>query len=309
MAINVYNWVKDSGNSYTNFDAWVADQGSTQRSLSIGTDVTITGNLNIPSNIDFVNFVNGAKLIGPGVTVTINKMSAQPRYQIFDTGLNILFGPNAVSFVLPDWFGSGNGNIQVGSGITTPLSKIYVDGGVAIGTNVNAGTNSLVVAGSGSFTGVVHGAAPTVNTHLTPKLYVDTASGALNTRINNSGEYAANVSGQLNTYITNTSGQLNSRLLNISGVLIGRTTSTTTTLLSTEGILRCSGTFQVNLYQSTGSLRVHHIKNVGSGTITISGYGSDVIDGVNTLDILPGISGGYPNLMIYDGVSGCWDIL
>lgn len=203
MTISIYNWLKDSGNVSTSFDSWVAAQGTTPKSLSIGSDVTITGNLTLPSTIDIVTFTNNAKFTGSGKTLTINKMSAQPRHQIFDTGLNVVFGPNAVSYILPDWFGSGNGNIFIGSGVSTPLSKVYVEGGMSIGTNLAAGSGNLYVAGSGAFTGVVHGATPTVDTHLTTKLYTDTASGALSTRINNSGSYSANISGQLSTRIDN----------------------------------------------------------------------------------------------------------
>jgi hypothetical protein len=302
MAITVYNWTKDSGNVSTSFDAWVAAQGSSPRSLAIGSDVTITGNLTIPSTIDITTITNNAKFTGTGKTLTINRMSARPRHQIFDTGMNVLFASGATTYIVPEWFGSGNGNICFGSGINTPLTKIYVEGGVAIGTNLNAGSGNLYVAGSGAFTGVVHGAAPTVNTHLTTKLYVDTTSGVINTNLTNS-------SGQLNTYITNTSGQLNTKFNNASGILIGRTATTTTTLLSTEAVLRCSGVFKVTLYQSTGSQRVHNIKNIGSGLITVSGFGTQTIDGSRTIEIYPGSIGAYPNMVIYDGISGNWDIL
>lgn len=549
MAISVYNWLKDSGSTSTSFNTWVTDQGGIPRSLSIGADVTITGNLTIPSTIDIVTITNNAKFTGTGKTLTINRMTATPRHQIFDTGLHVLFASGATTYILPEWFGSGNGNVCFGSGINTPKTKVYVEGGVAIGTNLNAGSGNLYVAGSGTFAGVVHGVTPVGNTDLTTKLYVDTASGALDTRISATGLYAANVSGQLNTYITNTSGilkneidnkvpysgasgdvnlgeyklsvsniqfdltpsgiadaegllrwnstdgtldlgmtggnvvlqigqemfikarntsgstisngtpvyasgrtgnrpniwpaqsnsestahiigittedidspadgyvttmgyvrgiktnytgagnwgttwvtgdrlyvsktvsgvltniepaaphhsdiigtvevvhsNLGSILVNIqkhttleeltdvdgvalttsgqipvwnqasgyfdfnenisnytkntsSGILIGRTTTSGTTLVSTEGILRCSGSFTVTLYQSTGSQRVHNIKNIGSGLITVSGFSTQTIDGSRTIEIYPGSIGAYPNMVIYDGISGNWDIL
>lgn len=327
MAITVYNWTKDSGNVSASFDTWVGAQGSTPRSLAIGADITITGNLTIPSTIDITTITNNAKFTGSGKTLTINRMTATPRHQIFDTGLHVLFASGATTYILPEWFGSGNGNVCFGSGINTPRTKVYVEGGVAIGTNLNAGSGNLYVAGSGTFAGVVHGVAPVGNTDLTTKLYVDTASGALDTRINNSGGYtanvsgqldtrisatglyAANVSGQLNTYITNTSGQLNTKINNISGVLIGRTITTATTLLSTEAVLRCSGAFTVTLYQSTGSQRVHYIKNIGAGLVTVSGNGTQTIDGSRTIEMYPGTIGAYPSMTIYDGISGNWDIL
>jgi hypothetical protein len=239
MAINIYNWTKEIEINVTSFDSWVASLGVTNKSLMVGTDITITGNLTL-SSIDLTTFANNAKFQGTGKTLTITKMSAIPRHQIFDTGLNVIFNSGAVSFILPEWFGSGNGNILIGNSINTPLSKVYVEGGVSIGDNVTAGSGNLWVTGSGVFNGVVHGATPTVNTHLTSKLYVDTASGALNTyitnasgqlstRINNSGAYSANISGQLSTrindsgtYANNMSGQLNSYITNVSGQLDNR---------------------------------------------------------------------------------------
>ena len=173
MAISIYNWTKDTGTTSASFDIWVAAQGSTPRSLSIGTDITVTGNLTLPSTIDITTITNNAKFTGSGKTLTINKMSAQPRHQIFDAGLNVLFASGATTYILPEWFGSGNGNVCFGSGVVTPLSKVYIDGGVSIGNNIEAGSGNLYVSGSGSFSDVVHGGEPTIDTHLTTKYYVD----------------------------------------------------------------------------------------------------------------------------------------
>ena len=51
-----------------------------------------------------------------------------PKHQIFDSSVNVTFVSGAVSYVLPEWFGSGNGNIGFTSGNITPLSKVYIDG-------------------------------------------------------------------------------------------------------------------------------------------------------------------------------------
>jgi hypothetical protein len=179
MAITVYNWQKDAGTLETSFESWVSAQGSTPRSLSIGTDITLTGSLELPATIDIVTMTNNAKFNGTGLTLTINKMSAAPRHRIFNTGLNVVFNSGAVSFIYPEWFGSGNGNISFGSGLITPQSRVYVDQGIAIGGNLAVGSGSLYASGSGVFVGNVHGAEPTVNTHLTTKLYVDNTSGVL----------------------------------------------------------------------------------------------------------------------------------
>jgi len=220
MSITVYKWTKQAETTSVDLSDWFKDQGVVPKSIAIGKDITLSADLVVPDTIDIVDFYNDARFLG-NYNLTINKMSALPRYQIFGSGINLTFGPNAVPFILPLWFGSGNnnGNILIGSGMHTPLSKVYVEGGMSIGTNLSAGSGNLYVSGSGSFTGVVHGATPTIDTHLTTKLYVDAVSGSLNTRINNSGAYSATISGQLNTYITNTSGQLNDSKIPYSGAI------------------------------------------------------------------------------------------
>lgn len=292
MAINVYSWTQQSGVSAVSFDAWVASQGTTQRSLSIGTDVTITGNLTLPSTIDLVTFTNGAKFQGTGKTLTINKMSALPKHQVFAAGLNVVFATGAVNLVFPEWFGSGNGNILIGNGVKTPLSKIYVEGGVAIGTNLTAGSGNLYVSGSGAFTGVVHGATPTVNTHLTTKLYVDTASGALDTRITNSGIYAANISGQLSTrinnsgaYSANVSGQMDTRI-NATGLYAANTSGQLNTYITNT-----SGQLNTRLLATASGNHNHGLGTSGNIVkyISPSGFGDSIISESGNLVTIPAI--------------------
>jgi hypothetical protein len=176
MTISIHNWVKDSGTIETSFEDWVTEQGSTPRSLSIGEDIILVSGLELPSTIDIVTFTNNAMMIGSGLTLTINKMTATPRHQIFDSDLNVVFNDGAVGFIYPEWFGT-TGNI-IGSG-------------------------SLYMTSSGGFNGPVVASDPTMNTHLTTKLYVDTASGALNTsKSNTTHNHGTGTSGYLPKYIS-----------------------------------------------------------------------------------------------------------
>lgn len=232
MSITIYRWVKEANSLYDNFQSWVAAQGSTNASVAIGQDIILTDDLIIPPNIDLVDFYNGAKFSGPHV-LSIGSMSAKPRHQIFISGVNVTFSGISVDYISPTWFGSGNGNLFIGSGMHTPASKLVIDGGLSVGANIAAGSGNLYVNGSGAFNGIVSGSTPVSNNHLTTKLYVDTISGQLDARINATGLYATNVSGQLNTYITNTSGQLSAR---ITASALSGTTNNIAKFTSTSGI-------------------------------------------------------------------------
>jgi hypothetical protein len=85
------------------------------------------------------------------------------------------------------------------------------------------------------------------------------------------------------------------------------TTTVNRTLLTTDQILLCnnpSGTL-VTLYPTSGTGRVHNIKSISNGTVTISGSYPDTIDGysakiINTI---------YDSVTIVDGGTGTWFIL
>lgn len=61
--------------------------------------------------------------------------------------------------------------------------------------------------------------------------------------------------------------------------------TTTYTVLATDGLVLCNGTFTVALPSAAtvGSNHVVHIKNIGTGAITIDPNGAQTIDGSATL--------------------------
>ncbi|MCK9428853.1 MAG: hypothetical protein M0R17_02430 [Candidatus Omnitrophica bacterium] len=220
MAITTYNWVKESGHLYDNFNTWVTNQEDNEVSVAIGQNIVLTGDLTIPSGINIIEFYNGAGFYGP-YNLTISRMTAKPRHQIFNSGCTCTFQIGAIDYLLPEWFGSGNGNLYFGltntiPSIKIPLSRIYIDGGLAIGDNINTGNGNLYVNGSGTFGGNIHlnelSTVDGVDISTLPT-YISNTSGQLDSRITSNTNNLSNTSGQLSTRIDAT-GLYNYNLIN-----------------------------------------------------------------------------------------------
>ena len=76
--------------------------------------------------------------------------------------------------------------------------------------------------------------------------------------------------------------------------------------LTTDQYIRCSGsTYTVKLPVTTGSGRLIYIKNLASGSVTLTGSGSDVIDG--GIDF--SFSTYNESIRIIDAATGYWEIV
>jgi archaellum component FlaG (FlaF/FlaG flagellin family) len=66
----------------------------------------------------------------------------------------------------------------------------------------------------------------------------------------------------------------------------------TYSLLTTDFIIECDGTFDVDLFIQDGQAygQIFYIKNIGSGTITLDCAGPDLIDGAATYALTAGQS-------------------
>ena len=74
-------------------------------------------------------------------------------------------------------------------------------------------------------------------------------------------------------------------------------------VLATDDEIRFNGTFTVTLPAATGSGRPLALKNIGTGTITITPDGTDTIDGFSSVYLYQ--RGGYG---LIDGATGRWDL-
>ncbi len=82
------------------------------------------------------------------------------------------------------------------------------------------------------------------------------------------------------------------------------------TATASDHTIDCTAnTFTVTLPAAAGCTgRIYNIKNSGTGTITVDGNASELIDGSLTITIPPGSAGAYPNLQIQSTGTG-WIIL
>ena len=103
MTTEIFRWNAALQSTYATFGDWVAAQ-SDPISLAVGKDIDLGGaTVNVPNNIDFVEFYNGAQI--KNGTITINRMSAMPLYQIFDSTITIIFGTGAIKEQYIEWYG------------------------------------------------------------------------------------------------------------------------------------------------------------------------------------------------------------
>lgn len=93
-------------------------------------------------------------------------------------------------------------------------------------------------------------------------------------------------------------------LIDANNVLTMVSTTGTYTVLASDDLVRCNGTFTVTLPAASGSGAMYCIKNVGTGVITLDGNAAETIDGAATQTIS---SLGW--MTVVDAASGAWDIL
>jgi len=76
-------------------------------------------------------------------------------------------------------------------------------------------------------------------------------------------------------------------------------------LLSTDYFVPASGNFAVTLPAATGTGKVYVVKNVGTGTITLTPTGADTIDGETTIPMTTQ----YESVEVVDAASASWLII
>jgi hypothetical protein len=152
-AVNVYKPSKTVVNTFANFNAYVTAKKDTATSLQIGNNWTISGKCTVGVNIDLNNFVGGGRFYGASGsavdTLLINRMSARPMSQIFDTSLTVLFASGSVDEVRPEWWGAR------GDSVTDCAAPIRVALVAARGAPVKFSTGKYLINSSISLNGLI----------------------------------------------------------------------------------------------------------------------------------------------------------
>jgi hypothetical protein len=84
--------------------------------------------------------------------------------------------------------------------------------------------------------------------------------------------------------------------------LANKTETSAYTITSADGVIFCDGMFTVTLPAATGGRDLYLVMNIGSGTITIVGDGSDTINGATSITLAQ-----YDKYVFYDALANAWD--
>jgi hypothetical protein len=90
-------------------------------------------------------------------------------------------------------------------------------------------------------------------------------------------------------------------LMDAASVLTIVTKTGTYVIEAEDEVILCDGTFAVTLPAATGSGKPYLVKNIGTGMITLTAAGSDLIDGAATQTIIAS-----DRMAVIDAVSGKW---
>jgi hypothetical protein len=81
-----------------------------------------------------------------------------------------------------------------------------------------------------------------------------------------------------------------------------RTVTGATSVVAGDQVIRCNGTFAVTLPAATGSRRAYLVRNIGTGVVTVTRAGSDLINGGSTVVLTQ-----YQAVSLLDVAAGVWD--
>jgi len=142
MSITPKQYVTSDLTAYDTFSEWIAAlSAGGGATISLGEDVDLDGgSLEIPANVDLREFRNHAKISNG--TLTINKMSARPNWQIFDDDLTVALATGAVPEYLPVWEGGVSDYREIYPGDTG--LKVIADDLTAMMTLLADGTATFV---------------------------------------------------------------------------------------------------------------------------------------------------------------------
>jgi len=216
-----YNW-RIVGQDYTDFNTAVSTINSTECTLVIFDNQTLTANVTVPSTLH-IFFMKGGKISLGNYNITINGNLTAKRFQIFDISGSgsVTFGEQAIAEVYPEWWGAiadnstdcepginaandslgaRGGKISLGRGIYVVGSKLKI-GASTIGRSIMlAGCGPVATIIKGNLTTAIIESPDTAQAH---QRNVFRDFNISNTTIDNAGGIGINLAGQYLTKIDN----------------------------------------------------------------------------------------------------------
>jgi len=128
---NLGRWILKAATDETHdLEGAVSLAGSEEKTITIATNVSISDDLTVPSNITLKFIYPGKITIPSGKTLTINGVIEAGLWQIFDGDGSVSFGEGTVKEVYPEWFGAiADNNTDCSSAFSKANDSIKTNGG------------------------------------------------------------------------------------------------------------------------------------------------------------------------------------
>jgi len=124
---NPGRWILKAATDETHdLEGAVSLAGSEEKTITIATNVSISDNLTVPSNITLKFIYPGKITIPSGKTLTVNGALEAGLWQIFDGDGSVSFETGSVTEVYPEWFGAkGDGTTDDYNAIIKAINSVY----------------------------------------------------------------------------------------------------------------------------------------------------------------------------------------
>ena len=250
---------------------------NTTPGVSASTDISVYNDTGNYLDMGIASSTYNGNLFGP----KFNIVGAGDSY-LYTTANNLVLGTSLSSNTFTNDIVMFTGGTLSGSAAVGGNERMRITTAGLVGIGTTTPNQILTVVGNISSNSVIYsnnGNSNQWNSTYTGYSSTSAANASVNTTFINLS------SGWQNTYTT---VQANSASWSKSSVIAGyKEVSTAYTILSSDYTINCTAnTFTVQLPTAVNKVgQIFNIKNSGTGTTTVSGFGAETIDGANTMVI------------------------